>query len=316
MNILITGGFGYIGGRLAKAIVANTEHRVILGSRIPKSAPSALHGATSVVVQWDSPESLNRITHGIDVVIHAAGMNAQDCENNPSAAFQVNSIATSNLLEAAIKQKVGRFIYLSTIHVYGAPLAGRITEDNPTTGTHPYATSHKAGEDAVLMENKKGNIKGVVVRLSNAFGAPVHNDVNCWMLLVNDLCKQAVKHNRLTLNSSGEQRRDFIPLTDVCRVIIHLTDCRLGDQEDHLFNVGGDWSPTILKITEKFAKRYTKLTGMPLKIKRNKDDKSSFVGALDYSIEKLISTGFMSSKDNSVNQELDGLIHFCLENKD
>ena len=229
MKILITGGFGYIGGRLAKAIIANTEHRVILGSRESKSIPNGLDGATGVLIRWDSPESLNRITSGVDVVIHASGMNSQDCEDDPNMALEVNGIATSNLLMAAIKQKVGRFIYLSTIHVYGTPLAGRITEDSPTVGIHPYATSHQAGEDAVLMENKKGSIKGIVVRLSNAFGAPIHNDVNCWTLLVNDLCKQAVNHQELVLSSSGRQKRDFVSLTNVCSAIIHLTECNLDD---------------------------------------------------------------------------------------
>ena len=315
-TILITGGFGYIGGRLAKAISTNTKHRVILGSRKPKKIPRQLPGVSSVLTQWDSPESLISIMHGIDVVIHASGMNAQDCENDPDMAFQVNGVATSNLLMAAIKQKVDRFIYLSTIHVYGSPLTGRITEDSPTKASHPYATSHKSGENAVLTESKKGNIKGVVVRLSNAFGPPVYNDVNCWTLLVNDLCKQAVNQQQLVLNSSGKQKRDFVSLTNVCSAIIHLTECDLDDVDSHLFNIGGNWAPSILEITEIFSKRYTGITGIPLKIKCNKDDNSSFVSVLDYSIEKLISTGFILSKDNSVNQELDDLIHFCLESKD
>ena len=315
MNILITGGFGYIGGRLAKAIIANTEHQVILGSRESKSVLNVLHGATSVVVQWDSPESLNRITREIDVVIHASGMNAQDCEDDPDMALQVNGVATSNLLMAAIKQKVGRFIYLSTIHVYGSPLAGRITEDSPAKGIHPYATSHKAGENVVLTESKKGNIEGIVVRLSNAFGPPVYNDVNCWMLLVNDLCKQAVNQQQLVLNSSGKQKRDFVSLKNVCSVIIHLTECDLDDVDNYLFNIGGNWAPSILEMSKKFSQRYAKLTGVLLKIKKNKDDKFSTFDSLDYSTEKLISTGFMPSNDNSVNQELDDLICFCLKNK-
>ena len=316
MNILITGGFGYIGGRLAKAISTNTKHRVILGSRKPKKIPSQLPGVSSVLTQWDSPESLISIMHGIDVVIHTSGMNAQDCENDPDMAFQVNGVATSNLLMAAIKQKVGQFIYLSTIHVYGSPLTGRITEDSPTKASHPYATSHQAGEDAVLTESKKGNIKGIVVRLSNAFGPPVYNDVNCWTLLVNDLCKQAVNQQQLVLNSSGKQKRDFVSLANVCSAIIHLTECDLDGVDSHLFNIGGNWAPSILEMSKKFAQRYAKLTGVLLEIKKNKDDKSLTSDSLDYSTEKLLSTGFALSKDSPVNQELDDLICFCLENKD
>jgi len=253
MNILITGGFGYIGGRLAQAILANTEHQVILGSRKSQKIPSQLLGASSVITQWDSFESLENIMRGIDVVVHASGVNAQDCENDPNVAFEINGVATSNLLKAGIKQKVKRFIYLSTIHVYGSPLGGRITENSPTVGTHPYATSHLAGENSVLMESKKGNIEGIVVRLSNAFGAPVHNNVNCWMLLVNDLCRQAVSHQKLLLNSSGKQRRDFVSLTNVCNAIIYLAECNLEKVDSYLFNIGGNWAPSILEISERFS---------------------------------------------------------------
>ena len=315
MNILITGGFGYLGGRIAKSL-SSQGHNIILGSRKSRSSPGWLKTAKIVKIKWDSLKSLEEIVKDVDIIIHASGMNAQDCEDNPDMALKVNGVATSNLLMAAIKQKVGRFIYLSTIHVYGAPLTGRITEDSPTKASHPYATSRQAGEDAVLTESKKGNIKGIVVRLSNAFGPPTYNDVNCWMLLINDLCKQAVNHQKIVLNSSGRQKRDFISLTNVCDAIIYLTECRLNGVDSYLFNIGGGWSPSILEITEIFAKRYARITGKSLKIKRNKGDKSSFVGALDYSMEKLISTGFIPSKNDSVNQEMDDLIHFCLENKD
>jgi len=53
-----------------------------------------------------------------------------------------------------------------------------------------------------------------------------------------------------------------------------------------------------------------------LEIKQNQDDNFSFFDSLDYSTEKLTRIGFVPSKDNSVNQELDDLIYFCLKNKD
>ena len=86
--------------------------------------------------------------------------------------------------------------------------------------------------------------------------------------------------------------------------------------DSHLFNIGGNWAPSILEMSKKFAQRYAKLTGVLLEIKKNKDDKSLTSDSLDYSTEKLLSTGFALSKDSPVNQELDDLICFCLENKD
>ena len=140
--------------------------------------------------------------------------------------------------------------------------------------------------------------------------------MNCWMLLVNDLCRQAVNQQKLALNSLGRQKRDFVSLTNVCSAIIHLTECHLEHADNYLFNIGGNWAPSILEMSQKFSQRYAKLTGVVLEIKQNQDDNFSFFDSLDYSTEKLTSIGFVPSKDNSVNQELDDLIYFCLKNKD
>jgi len=95
-----------------------------------------------------------------------------------------------------------------------------------------------------------------------------------------------------------------------------LTECHLEHADNYLFNIGGNWAPSILEMSQKFSQRYAKLTGVVLEIKQNQDDNFSFFDSLDYSTEKLTSIGFVPSKDNSVNQELDDLIYFCLKNKD
>ena len=59
----------------------------------------------------------------------------------------------------------------------------------------------------------------VVFRLSNCIGAPKDINSNCWMLLVNDLCKQIIEHKKMKLNTNGKQLRNFITITDVCRVV-------------------------------------------------------------------------------------------------
>jgi UDP-glucose 4-epimerase len=66
----------------------------------------------------------------------------------------------------------------------------------------------------VRFMHERGDIEGIVIRVSNSFGAPAHQHANCWMLLVNDLCRQAVSTGQMTLRSSGIRRRDFVTLTD------------------------------------------------------------------------------------------------------
>ena len=312
MRILITGGFGYLGGRLAQFLASQSECEILLGSRHQFASPAWLPQAKVIHTHWESPASLEEICTDVDVVVHLAGMNAQDCAADPVAALTVNGVATARLLQAAARCGVKRFIYLSTAHVYGSPLTGVITEATCPVNLHPYATSHRAGEDLVLAAHQKGEIAGVVVRLSNAFGAPAHKEVNCWMLLVNDLCRQAVTVKQMVLHSSGLLRRDFITLTDACRAITHLLLIPADKLGDGLFNVGGAWSPTILEMTQRVAERIYVATGSRPEILHREDQITEPAGILDYRIKKLTNTGFDVSCSGSVDQEIDGLIHFCI----
>src|SRR5207302_2088026 len=96
---------------------------------------------------------------------------------------------------------------------------------------------------------------GVVVRLSNAFGAPVDPATECWHLVTNDLCRQAVTLRRAVLKTQGSQRRDFIAVAEVCRAITHLLQLPKPRLGDGLFNLGGGWAPTLLQMAQLVAAR-------------------------------------------------------------
>jgi UDP-glucose 4-epimerase len=264
-----------------------------------------------IQTRWDSPEDLQIICAGVDAVVHLAGMNAGDCGADPVGALEFNGVATTRLLRAAVRQGVKRFIYLSTAHVYGSPLTGVITEQTCPTSPHPYATSHRAGEDGVRAAQQRGEIAGIVIRLSNAYGVPAHKDANCWMLLVNDLCRQAVTSNRMVLHSSGMQRRDFITLTDTCRAIGHLLALPADKLGEGLFNAGGAWSPTVLQMTERVAGRILAATGRSPEIARKTGPNTESQELLDYRMQRLIDTGFKAGGIDSVDPEIDALIQFC-----
>lgn len=311
--MLITGAFGYLGGRLAQFLASQPGNEILLGSRQQTEPPPWLPQATVAQTRWESLASLEEICTGVDASLHLAGMNAQDCAVDPVAALTVNGVTTARLLQAAVRCGVKRFIYLSTAHVYGSPLTGVITEATCPVNLHPYATSHRAGEDLVLAAHQKGEIASIVVRLSNAFGAPVHRDANCWMLLVNDLCRQAVTTQKMVLHSSGQQRRDFIALTDACRAIAHLLQLPVDKLDNGLFNVGGAWSPTILEMAQLVAERIYVAAGSRPEILPREDQITEQPGQLlDYRSKKLTDTGFNLSCSGSIDQEIDGLIHFCL----
>ncbi len=309
MKLLITGGFGYLGGRLAQFLASQAGYEILLGSRQQAEPPPWLPQAKVVQTQWDSPTGLAQVCAGVDAVVHLAKMNAQDCASDPVAALECNAVATARLLQVAVRQGVKRFVYLSTAHVYGSPLTGVITEETCPVPLHPYATSYRAGEDVVRAAYQRGEIEGIVIRLSNAYGAPAHKDANCWMLLVNDLCRQAVTTRRMMLQSSGLQRRNFVPLADACRAIDHLLHLPVRDLAKGIFNVGGEWSPTVWEVACLVQERCGLALGFQPKLTRIPPRIGETSAELDYRFDVLRQSGFQPDSDRV--GEIDRLIEFC-----
>jgi UDP-glucose 4-epimerase len=309
MRILITGGFGFIGGRLAVHF-AQLGHQIILGTRHPLTSPDWLPQAEVAIIPWDDISALERNSYGVDVIIHAAGMNAQDCAADPVAALAFNGLATSRLVVAASRAGVNKFIYLSTAHVYGSPLVGTITEDTCPRNLHPYATSHIAGEHAVLSASSRNEINGIVLRLSNAYGVPMHKKVNCWMLLVNELCKRAVQTRKLVLHTSGLQERDFISLTDVCQVTERLVTGGTELKQSHVFNVGVGESQSVLEMALLIQQRSNKILGFEPELLCKQIETNVLYPKLIYRMDHLKSLGINTTSLDKV-AEIDRLLQFC-----
>jgi UDP-glucose 4-epimerase len=308
MRILITGGFGFVGGRLAVHF-AQLGHQIVLGTRHLLTPPEWLPQAEVAIIAWDDMAALEQSCYGVDLIIHTAGMNAQDSVTDSIAALAFNGLATARLVVAASRAGVNKFIYLSTAHVYDSPLVGTITEETCPRNLHPYATSHLAGEHAVLSTNSYSEIHGIVLRLSNAFGAPMHKDVNCWMLLINDLCRQAVETRKLVLRTSGLQQRDFIGLTSVCQVTERLVTGHTKLNHTNVFNVGAGVSQSVLEMALLIQQRCSKVLGFEPELLRKLGESDELYPKLIYRTDHLTSLGISTNNlDNIV--ELDKLLQF------
>ena len=311
MRILITGGRGFLGGRIA-AHLAKAGHQIAIGSTQSLSAPPWLRDASTVVLNWNDKDSLESACRGADVVIHTAGMNAQDSVKNPTNALLLNGVATSELVDAAQAAGVARFIYLSTAHVYANPLIGLITEETAAQNLHPYSTSHLAGEHAVLHANAVGVLEGVVLRLSNAYGAPMDAQANCWMLLANDLCKQAFEQRSLRLRSAGAERRDFVPIGRVCQLIEYYAAIGLPARTRGLFNVGSGTSQTIFEFAQFIQARCSEVFGFTPPLIVPEAFNKQLSGALYFYSTRI--THLENDAYVDACKEIDDLLAFCSQN--
>lgn len=171
MHVLITGGTGFIGSRLAlRCLEAGYRVRVFaqVNNESERLNAEALESAGAEVTlgSLDEPEKLRQVCRDIDVLFHLAA--AQHEANISDQKFRkVNVTGTETLLETSTRAGVGRFVYGSTIGVYG-DLGGVIDEDSPTKPVNIYGATKLEAESCVLSYREK--LPVVVVRISETYG--------------------------------------------------------------------------------------------------------------------------------------------------
>ena len=310
--ILITGGLGYLGGRIAAQLVLSGLSVRIASSRKDPKVPKVLSSCDIVHIDFSVTSSLERACSDISIILHLAGINAKSSEDDPEAAFLVNGIGTLKLLEAAEKERVPKFLFFSTIHIYGYRLMHRIDETRVPRPSNHYSISNRLAEDYVMLANQSGKISAAVVRLSNAVGKPVSSESNCWSLIVNDLCRQAVKFKSLKLTSDGKSQRDFIPIDDICDAIEFLIKLPYNQYSGQIFNLGGKVYTTY-EIALLVAERNHSLFGLAIRVEIEKNPKKEIISDdLYYNTEKLANLGF--NPNNNLSSEIDQLLQFCVNN--
>lgn len=298
MNILITGGSGYIGGRVANCLKEKEPHsHIFLTTRNKnRKLPSWTERFTVLQMNILDEDSIANCLKDkdIDVIIHLAALNEIESMKDPELALEVNTKGTYKLLKLATFNKVDKFVYFSTFHVYGETSFPVITEETPTRPIHPYAITHRAAEDFVNYFKHYHSMKTLIFRLSNGYGYPMHKEFNRWTLVFNDLCKQAVTTERIVLKSSGKQYRDFISLYDVSAAVHHFLFVMPENWGDGLYNLGGNCSMSVLDVAQKISDVYRiKYKKEIIEIKAKPDESNSIIPKpVKYSIEKLVKTGF------------------------
>jgi len=309
--VLLTGGLGYVGGRVAEYLAHDPAFEVFVTTRDPDSAdlPSWCPPDRCIHLDLTNDEDIKNACRGMDTLVHFAALNEIDSQKDPVRALLINGIGTQKLVKSAESAGVKRFIYFSTAHIYRSPLEGSITETTLPRPVHPYAISHRTAEDIVLAATKERTLQGIVIRLSNSLGSPINMKVNRWSLIANDLARQAVTTGEIRLKSSGIQERDFIALSDVARAVSHmirLPDTSIGDG---IFNLGGERSISILALAALIQERCRITLGFNPPLHRPEPNPGEKSMPLIYSIEKIKATGFVPT--GSLDEEIDNTLLFC-----
>lgn len=273
-NILITGGFGYLGTWLTEYARQDGYHISIFDQRVPDYLSDWAKEFDVILGDVTDEKSLNNCCRGIDVVIHTAAVNEIVAAQDPHKALDVSGNGTLNLLKVASRARVKLFIFFSTFHVYGRPKHDVIDEDTPTVPIHPYAISHLVGELYCRAFWERGELYAISARFSNGYGAPFHKNIDRWSLVLNDLCRMAFQEKHLILKGSGRQYRDFVSIKDIyqaVKLIIEHSD----DISEPVLNVGGDNIKSMLEIAHIVQDVYKGRYGEEIPLTMGKDNQSA-----------------------------------------
>lgn len=217
-NYLITGGAGFIGVNLVRALAPVARSLRVLDN-LSAGRREDLEGLPAELLVGDirDPEAVDRALKGVEVVVHlAAHTGVVASVADPSLDFAVNVAGTLNLLKAAVRHQVARFVFAST----GGAIVGEaeppVHEDLPPRPLSPYGAGKLAAEGYCSAFWGSYGLKTVALRFSNIYGPYSYHKGS----VIAKFFRQILAGEELTVFGDGEQTRDFLYVEDLCKALL------------------------------------------------------------------------------------------------
>lgn len=244
-KILVTGYTGFIGRNIVQELLAKSYQVIGISNTKEKTKGNIIHLRKDVrkVDESELPKGISHIVH------LAAITNVDYCQKNPTECMDVNVKGTQNMLEVARKINA-KFLYLSTSHVYGAPINLPIKENHPRNPLSIYASSKLVGEIISESYALSYNMNLSIIRLFSIYGpnSPTH-------LVTSKIMRQFMEEDEIRLGNLYP-KRDFLYVKDAVKAIELILRKTKGF---NVYNVGSGKSYSILQICNilnKISKRH------------------------------------------------------------
>lgn len=251
-RILVTGGAGFIGSHLVKRLLNEGYCVTVLDNyssgrkeRIKdffgNKKFNSIHGDVR------NANDVNKSLKNIDIVFHlAAVVDVSLSIKKPELVNDVNLNGTLNLLEGSFKNKLNRFIYISTCAVYGEANQLPINEEFPTNPISPYGVSKLSAEHYCRIYRQIYGISTTSLRLFNVYGSGQKNgDYNNVM---SNFIQKVIEGKSPIIYGDGKQTRDFIHVNDVVEACLLSMKCQLPKYET--INIGTGKSTSIEELAK------------------------------------------------------------------
>ncbi len=240
MKILITGGNGSMGSRLAAPLVRRGDEVTLLDRAAePRARTPEFERCRVAVADIADIEQLSRIVSGgeFDSIFHLAALMSSDAEANPDAAWQVNMVGTHNVLEAARKHGAGRVVFTSTVASYGRMTEDPVPVDAPQWPESLYGATKVVGERlGVYYHHRFGvDFRGLrLVATVAPFGSTGGASGYCSRVYLD-----AVRKGAYDFYLDPETRAPIIYIEDAVSALIALHDAPASDLTRRVYTLSG-----------------------------------------------------------------------------
>jgi nucleoside-diphosphate-sugar epimerase len=255
-RLLITGGAGFIGGRVA-ALALEAGHAVTVlddlsTGRAERLAALEAAGVRAVRGDLRDPEARSNALDAVDAVVHlAAQVSVARSVEDPQETASINVHATEALSNDMAARGVQRLVLASSAAVYGDAVDLPLDEDAVGQRLSPYADSKWANEQEVVRRRSEG-WEALALRFFNVYGTGQRSD-GAYAAVVPAFVDRMCSGRAPRILGTGEQTRDFVHVDDVAGLLLHLATSAWRPTPRHAYNVATGRRVSLLDLVHAVA---------------------------------------------------------------
>jgi len=264
INILITGGAGYIGSHVSYLLIEKGYNITIIDSLITGNKQLIPKEANLEICDIADIEKVTQLLKNkkFEAVLHFAGLiRVEESVKYPEKYIEYNYNKAKVFLDTCFKNDLNKVIFSSTAAIYGNPKKDRVIESDELNPLNPYADSKLMLENYLINQSKNPAIRYIILRYFNVAGADEKMRTGLISKFSTHLIKIACevatkKRNKLIVNgddystADGTPIRDYIHVSDLANIHLKSLEYLLKDNKSEIFNCGYGKGYSIKEVIE------------------------------------------------------------------